>query len=902
MPRLPSSAAIVLYQQCPDWKAFEQLSSSDEKKKLRNVIHADSCRKQQPPADVYAYKREKALQHASRLVITAVDNDETDIVDVGTSLSAEAKVDGEERECPSSSAFVAISDVSIPLPMDIESRVMRLERVLCSMGHLGVTTPCVRVEQQATQAKFVQPVGTFKPAVTGFRGRAVVRNDSFLVVAGVMCTASRVEWEEQCHHSCSLVDCLLLWTNQSYAAVEHFDSLRSTYMGGALSLQPQDEVRIWQQMYDNSTDVFLVVEGCNNRRQRQHRYECLHHPHRLPRDRETEIPVVYIDKEHGAYLLSGPGLVEKLFHELRQQASGTSNTDPVLLVVASSSATSSDVVDASTASIAAGHHNQDSMIDLTVEPIHRGVPPRLPVPSKRKNIDTTGATVSGKRACPHPLVLDRARLQVCCNAFFERLRVEQVSILPIAHDDGRCLLTAALVALGKIPHANVDAGHVLDQCRQQLVRRMEQWTEPMWIKHVPASLRQRHWGADPQHKSSFLTYHDLLKSGGSGLDHCVLYLASIEYEVDIRVVTATFACSMSNDAPTAAQASPSFTVECIRTQRAGHARHIVLLHRRLNDGKIADDRYEVVQHHSTTVLNNEQHDVFLRRLKQLPAAAALAAIADPEVDVPELDMGGYEKAPALLGKGTFARVYRVTSKNPCVHPRWHALKIASETDAKHAITTVQREARFLQTLAGLRGVPRLLQVVSQRAFSVEYCVGGSLESVLKRTRRLPLAVCMEVFRQLLCTIQHAHAAGLLHRDIKPANILLRHKLTDISTIHEVDVVLADWGLAIAISDRQGNSVVGTPMYLPPEVLSGEQSFDTTCDVWAAGCVLAQLLRDGGAPLFNGKFMSDWQARLKKRLTVDIPRNDIRELLHAVLSSKRSERPDASRVLQMLPSS
>lgn len=295
--------------------------------------------------------------------------------------------------------------------------------------------------------------------------------------------------------------------------------------------------------------------------------------------------------------------------------------------------------------------------------------------------------------------------------------------------------------------------------------------------------------------------------------------------------------------------------------------------------------------------------MFLRRLQQLPCTATSPAIADPEVNEFELDQGGYEQAPTLLGEGTFGRVYRVTSKDPCAHPRWHALKIASDTDNnKHAVTTVQREASHFKKLAGHCGVPRLWQLVGPRAFGMEYCVGRSLECAMRqKQKRLPLAVCMEVFRQLMCTIQRAHKAGLLHRDIKPANILLRHKLTCRLTIHDVDVVLADWGLAIAIGESQSQGgIVGTARYLPHEVLAGEQPFDTTCDVWAAGCVLAQMLRrDGDAPLFSGKLVPDWVEQLKTLLNAEIPCDDVRTLLLAVLSSARSERPDTSKVLQML---
>lgn len=82
-------------------------------------------------------------------------------------------------------------------------------------------------------------------------------------------------------------------------------------------------------------------------------------------------------------------------------------------------------------------------------------------------------------------------LDACRTALVKRLGVPHTSLLPIVRRACRCALTAALVALGKLCLQNNrgDSSHVVDQCRQELALRLEQWTEPMWIQHVPAALR-----------------------------------------------------------------------------------------------------------------------------------------------------------------------------------------------------------------------------------------------------------------------------------------------------------------------------------------------------------------------------------------------------------------------------
>ena len=62
--------------------------------------------------------------------------------------------------------------------------------------------------------------------------------------------------------------------------------------------------------------------------------------------------------------------------------------------------------------------------------------------------------------------------------------------------------------------------------------------------------------------------------------------------------------------------------------------------------------------------------------------------------------------------------------------------------------------------------------------------------------------------------------------------------------------MIDFGLSRVSSDplQRLNSVVGTPYYVAPEVLS--ENYDQRCDIWSIGIILFVLLI--GYPPFNGK--------------------------------------------------
>lgn len=97
---------------------------------------------------------------------------------------------------------------------------------------------------------------------------------------------------------------------------------------------------------------------------------------------------------------------------------------------------------------------------------------------------------------------------------------------------------------------------------------------------------------------------------------------------------------------------------------------------------------------------------------------------------------------------------------------------------------------------------------------------------------------------LLNGLKYLHGLKIMHRDIKPANLLIDSK----------DVLkIADFGLARLFNDQDAQKVyspqVATRWYRAPEILWGCQMYGPSIDMWATGCVFAEMLR--GVPLFAG---------------------------------------------------
>lgn len=208
-------------------------------------------------------------------------------------------------------------------------------------------------------------------------------------------------------------------------------------------------------------------------------------------------------------------------------------------------------------------------------------------------------------------------------------------------------------------------------------------------------------------------------------------------------------------------------------------------------------------------------------------------------------LAGRYRFEALIGEGTFARVYRVHDVRRGVDLAAKVLR----SDIAHEPTFVERFRREAQVLARLQHphIVRFYDVVESDHtvfILMDYIDGTTLHSHLYHLNR-PLNVreTLQFLKPVSTALTFAHGENIIHRDIKPGNILLSKS---------GQVYVTDFGIARLLDDAgsltQGMSI-GTPLYMAPEQILGQQITIAT-DVYAMGVLLYRMLT-GEVP-FSGK--------------------------------------------------
>ena len=219
------------------------------------------------------------------------------------------------------------------------------------------------------------------------------------------------------------------------------------------------------------------------------------------------------------------------------------------------------------------------------------------------------------------------------------------------------------------------------------------------------------------------------------------------------------------------------------------------------------------------------------------------------------------KIESHVGEGGMATVYLA---HDLKHDRKVALKVLRPELA--AVIGADRFLQEIKVTANLQH-PHILPLHdsgdagSFLFYVMPYVEGDSLRDKLNRERQLAIDEAIEITRSIASALDYAHRQGVIHRDIKPENIL----------IHDGQALVADFGIALAVSQASGQRLtetglsMGTPHYMSPEQAMGDRQLDARSDVYSLGAMLFEML--AGDPPYTG---STAQAIVAKVITEKAP--------------------------------
>ncbi|MFE3599232.1 serine/threonine-protein kinase [Streptomyces sp. NPDC059142] len=256
---------------------------------------------------------------------------------------------------------------------------------------------------------------------------------------------------------------------------------------------------------------------------------------------------------------------------------------------------------------------------------------------------------------------------------------------------------------------------------------------------------------------------------------------------------------------------------------------------------------------------------------------------------------------ARLGGGGMGTVWRARD---LVLDRVVALKEVRPLDP--ALAEYDPEAAYLLRARVLREARALARVSHPNVVTIHHVVdgdaypypwlvmelvtGGTLHDRLARGPMEPVEAAA-LGREVLAALRAAHGAGIQHRDVKPANVLLRP---------DGRPVLTDFGIAAireATALTATGSIIGTPDYMAPERISGDDGGPGS-DLWSLAMMLYVAV-EGRHPLRRGSTLATLAAVLKEPLPPATKAGPLAAVLDAVLVRDPAARPDAETVDGML---
>ncbi|MPZ20016.1 MAG: protein kinase [Luteitalea sp.] len=210
-------------------------------------------------------------------------------------------------------------------------------------------------------------------------------------------------------------------------------------------------------------------------------------------------------------------------------------------------------------------------------------------------------------------------------------------------------------------------------------------------------------------------------------------------------------------------------------------------------------------------------------------------VAPPEPPARSAERWGHLELVEKVGEGTFGEVYRAHDTR--LH-RDVALKLLRpEASRTRLVQRVLHEGRTLARIRHLNVVTvyGVEEHDDRVGLWMEFVHGSTLAALLARQGPYSAREAALIGQDLCRALAAVHGAGLVHRDLKAQNVMREHGGR---------VVLMDFGAGRLLDGAEPSPrarMTGTPMYLAPELVSGESDATVQSDIYAVGVLLYHLV-------------------------------------------------------------
>lgn len=253
-----------------------------------------------------------------------------------------------------------------------------------------------------------------------------------------------------------------------------------------------------------------------------------------------------------------------------------------------------------------------------------------------------------------------------------------------------------------------------------------------------------------------------------------------------------------------------------------------------------------------TQLRVEDPDAEASSEDQTLYGAPAPAQVEPPMELVGKTLGHYAVGP-MLTRGRSGVIFHARDLRD---PREVALKVLLPEFSRDD-EAVQRLVRAMKTMLPLRH-PNLVAIYGAGRtgdycwVAMEFVVGESLASMLRRAGKLDWRLALRVADHLTRGLEYAHEQGVVHRNIAPDNVLV-HAADQTAKLGDLVLVKAETGF-LAESVTRSGEFVGELEYMSPERTVGEADMDGRADLYSLGALLYAVL--AGRPPLQGNTLGE----------------------------------------------